>query len=152
MKKFEKEGLTTEQYLQACVKQPSLFSRSPDSIAEHIKAYMYCDFNNGIKIDIQRIINRCLTYSTSLIYIRNLLVPRLKLLDPEIKQWGRNALKPKLTMYLEDFVNKNPKGSITIRIRKGDMTENFILTMNEFTQKNLGRDDIFNFVALESFN
>lgn len=82
-----------------------------------------------------------------MIYIKNLLIPQLKRNNPEMKQWGSLGLKPKLITYLENFINNNPKGSITIRVKKGDMTENFISTMNEFTQKNLGRDDIFNYVV-----
>jgi hypothetical protein len=76
-----------------------------------------------------------------------LLVPQLQSHNPNIKQWGQSGLKPKLISYLEDFINKNPNGSITIRVKKGDMAENFISTINDFTQKNLGRDDIFNYVV-----
>ncbi|RLE46178.1 hypothetical protein DRJ22_02545, partial [Candidatus Woesearchaeota archaeon] len=49
-KKFQKQGLTTKQYLQAALKTPSLFSQSPKAIRRHIRWIQSLNYLGIIKI------------------------------------------------------------------------------------------------------
>ena len=145
VKIFEKEGLNTNDYIKACVKQPQLFCRSPKSIEEHIKAYMYAKkMKQGCKDKniMDKILCKNLTYSTSLIYLQDVILAKLKQQSADFINWEKIGLKPKLKEYFQN----NPDKKFTIKILDDEMSGNFIKVIKEYCQKEFGRDDMFNIV------
>ena len=151
VKKFEKEGLNTGDYVKACIKQPPLFCLSPKTIEEHIRAYMYVDKNkqgySNHKI-MGEILKKNLAYSTSLIYLQGIILPQLKEQCLEMSKWTTSGIKPKLKEYFE----KNPEKNFTIKILNDEMSGNFVKVIKEYCQKDFGRNDMFNIVVIHSIS
>ena len=145
VKIFEKEGLNTKDYIKACVKQPPLFCQSPKTIEEHIKAYMYAKkMKQGCKDKniMDKILCKNLAYSTSLIYLQDVILAKLKQQSADFINWKKIGLKPKLKEYFQN----NPDKKFTIKILDDEMSGNFIKVIKEYCQKEFGRDDMFNIV------
>ena len=133
------------------MKFPSLFCLSPETIEEHIKAYMYVDKNKiGFKDTevINKVLIKALSYSASLIYLQGIILPQLKKQSDEISNLKTSGLKPKLKEYFE----KNPNKQFTIKILDDEMSGNFVKVIKEYCQKDFGRDDMFNIVVIPSFS
>ena len=114
-----KEGFTAENYVPACIKQPQLFSQSPDTIAEHINVMLFANLNakkpvDGYELLIKKLVAPIkLTYSSSLLMLKYLIIPKMfENLDIP-KELKGNALKEKLQKYLE----KNSEINYTLRVK-----------------------------------
>ena len=143
--RFKKEGLTTEDYLHACIKLPPLFCQSPDTIEEHIKAYMF-SFKNNLGYEdpniINKVLKRNLSFSTSLIYLQNIIKPQIIKQSKELSNLNDVGIKPTL----KEYFASHPSKKFIIKVIDDEMTESFVKTMKEFCQKEYGRDDMFEFV------
>ena len=91
---------------------------------------------------MDKILHKTLTYSTSLIYLEEVILPQLKQQSKEFSNWGKNGIKPKLKEYFKN----NPDKKFTIKILDDEISGNFIKVIKEYCQKDFGRDDMFNIV------
>ena len=139
---FEKDGLSTEKYLKTCIKQPFLFGKSAEAVTERIKAYMYVDrMNNKSEYyDVMdKIMKKNLCDSTSLIYLKGIVLPQLKQQAPEFSTWTNYELKPKL----QEYFKNNPERKFIIMLPEDEMTSHFISVISEYCHKDFGRDNMF---------
>lgn len=140
--KFRQDNLSTESYLIACAKQPSLFHQSPELIAQHINAFKYCALNKGNNSTTSDIVEtKNLAYSTSLIYLQGIIRSQLQKQCPELKDLKADGIKPALKKYFKE----NPNAHFDIKILNTPMTQDFISTIQEWSKKDLNRDDVFNY-------
>ena len=138
---FEKDGLTKKDYVYTILDQKALSSYSSDKIIEHINAYMYVAKNNHKKNDIHNILCKSLTDTTSLIYLKNIILPQLKKQDQEFSKWKDANLKSKFQTY---FI-EHPDKQFTIKLIEDKITNSCIKTIKEFCQETFGRDNMFKF-------
>ena len=137
--KFDKEGLNTKDYIKACIKQPSLFCQSPETIAEHIRAYKYVEQNKGKHPTMKDIMKKNLSLSTSSIYLQGIVRPQIMQQSSELAKLGWAGLKPKLVEYFKE----HPKAQFKITVLDNEMSGNFVKTIQEFSDKELGRTNAF---------
>ena len=78
-----------------------------------------------------------MNYSTSLIYLKQILFPALKIQCPEVKWNKRSGLKGQIKKFFES----NPDKQVIVSANEGEMKENFIKTIREYCKKDLGRED-----------
>ena len=145
---FAKEGLTIEKYIEACLKRPPLFYRNPESIAEHINAYKFCSLYKNINSKVPDIVSsKNLTYSTSLIYLQEIIKSQIVKQSLELGNLTNCGIKPKLKRYFK----LHPNSSFYIKIPNTPMASDFINTMQEWCKTDLNRDDVFNYVLVGKF-
>lgn len=151
VKRLEDEGLKTEDYLKTCSVYPVLLALTPQNAEAKIRAYMYVDKNKiGYKDkDILKTVleRKILTYSPSLIYLKGIILPQLKLQSSYFASCNTGAgLKNKFKYYFEH----NPDKKFYIKIIEDNWADSFIATMKEYCKKDLGRDDMFEYVKIPS--
>ena len=140
VKNFADEGLTVKDYINGCLlKTPALFYASPERIAEHIRAFKYVEQNKGNQATIQDLIKKSLSHSTSLIYLQGIVRPQIMKQSTELAHISPTGLKPKLVEYFKE----NPNTQFKIKVLDNEMSGNFVKTMQEFSENELGRTDAF---------
>ena len=133
VERFADMGLSRGKTLETYLKSPTLLTFSPATVAEHIKAYMYADNNLGLEC----VLKKFLTASTSLIYLKQIIFPALKIQCPEVK-WNKwSGLKGQIKKYFK----AHPDKQVVVTAKEGEMKENFIKTIREYCKKDLGRED-----------
>ena len=147
VKNFENKNLSIEKYIEAALNNPSLFYSSPKTVAEHIRAYIFVEKNKkgfvGEKT-FNSILKKNLCYSTSLIYLKNLVEPQIKKQYPEINEIKLSNIKDKLKYLFE----QKPDIQFEIKILKDSMAEDFIRVIQEFSEKELKAPNAFIFVQV----
>ena len=146
--------LTLKEYLHACVRQPSLFHQSPDTIADHIKALLFINkdrlyFKTG-EIDKNTLVKNTLRTALFLACTNDLnysfLLREKMFLSHDIKGVGGNGkVRAKLKQYLEN----NPNEKFTFNIIKDEKSDEFIEFAKKFAKEATGRDDVFNIHCVE---
>ena len=140
VKKFADDGLTAKDYINDCLlKTPAIFYANPDRMAEHIKAFKYVEQNKGNQPTIPDLIKKSLSHSTSLIYLQGIVRPQIMQQSSELAHISSTGLKPKLVEYFKE----HPKAQFKIKVLDNEMSGNFVKTMQEFSENELGRTDAF---------
>jgi hypothetical protein len=117
--KFESNGLSLDDFIQACLKHPSLFCLSPKTIEEHINIIRFSHFNNNNEIDNKNFWSRILKTSlrlgcsSSLLLTEGIIVPKMFENGIIPKELKGNRLKQKL----EDYLKANPKQKYVLNIK-----------------------------------
>ena len=147
--KFEKYGLTLDGYIPACIKQPALFSQSPDTISRHIDIIRFSNFNMDHKVDTkefwQKILKHPLEFSCadSTLLVTLLIIPKMFEGGKIPNELKGNRLKQKLVDYLID----NPDKTFNLNLRQLKTNTDCIGLLREYLDKiskDVGRENIFN--------
>lgn len=148
VERFSKKGLDALAYFSACIKQPFLFSLSSDTIAEHIDVLRFASANNGLEIDTPEFFKTSLidatklTYSTKLLLIKYLIIPKMFENFDEIPIKGK-AQEQKL----KDYLITHPEQKYVINVSdieaEADCVSLLKETCKKLSMETLGRDDIF---------
>ena len=146
--------LTLKEYLHACVRQPSLFHQSPDTIADHIKALLFINkdrlyFKTG-EIDKNTLVKNTLRTALFLACTNDLnysfLLREKMFLSHNIKGVGGNE---KVRAKLKQYLQNNPNEKFTFSIIKDEKSDQFIEFAKKFAKEATGRDDVFNIHCVE---
>ncbi len=132
VEEFAGMGLTRGKTLETYLKMPALLGLSPATATEHIKVYMYADNN----LTLEGALKKNFTYSTSLIYLKQIILPKLRIQCPEVK-WKQDGLKGQIKKYFK----AHPDKQVVVTAKEGEMKENFIKTIREYCKKDIGRED-----------
>ena len=117
--KFKNDGLDLQNYLQACIKCPSLFCQQPETIAEHIDVMRFGILNSKQQHSIKDIFNKPasyrvdLTYSSSLLMLKYLIIPKIFEGSEIPKNLKRVYLKENFAQYLKE----HPKENYTLNVK-----------------------------------
>jgi len=129
--KFKDKGLTVNDYIQVCIKNPVMFCMSPDTVSQHIDILRFYAYNNNNDIDNSKFWKKTLSnyvdlnYSSSLILIKYIIIPKMFENSEIPKELKRNQLRQKLTEYLKN--NPNQKYILNLKKFKTDTDINKIL-------------------------
>ena len=146
--------LTLKEYLHACVRQPSLFHQSPDTIADHIKALLFINkdrlyFKTG-EIDKNTLVKNTLRATLFIACTNDLnysfLLREKMFLSHDIKGVGGNE---KVRAKLKQYLQNNPNEKFTFSIIKDEKSDEFIEFAKKFAKEATGRDDVFNIHCVE---
>ena len=141
--------MTLNNYVPACVKQSPLFCQSPETIAEHINVLRFSEFNNDEEIDNEEFFNKILhrpmdlSCSTSLLLIKNLIIPKMFENTEIPKSLKREHLREKLN----DYIISNPDKKYVINVKniksETDCIKLLKETLSKISTDALNRDDVF---------
>ena len=147
--KFESNGLTLDKYLPACVKTPQLFTLSPETISTHIDILRFSKFNTGEEIDNEEFFDEILhnpmvlSFSTSLLLIKNLIIPKMFENSRVPLCLKGSHQREKLNAYLKSNPDKKYEINVKNIASKADCVELLKETLSKISTDALNRDDVF---------
>ena len=145
VERFEKEGLSVEKYLPACIKHSQLFYQSPNTIEKHIKALIFIKKNRYLTLSKDEIIEKimkspvllCLKNETNYAPLLRTKMFNCRNIPKSVS--GSSQINQKLSEYLKE----NPNSKFSFTIINDEMSQEFIDYAKNLGIIALDRDDVF---------